>query len=98
MTESQPVHERIPSAEVGHGPFRDEADVLVDRAAQHDDISKTQSSSNAAVEVSAEHVSELLYESGYTWDPRSYPQGVEYYPAYPDSSQNTITPSQETRE
>jgi hypothetical protein len=36
----------------------------------------------------------LLYEPGYTFDPRSSPQGVEYKPAYPDSVEPTTTPAQ----
>jgi hypothetical protein len=81
--ESGPPHNPIERVEELHGPFRDEAEVMVDHAAQQDDISKTQSSGNAAVEVSADHVSALLYEPGYIWDPRSSPQGVEYYPESP---------------
>lgn len=93
--EIRPDHDHTQSVEVTHGPFRDEAEVVVDHAAQYDDISRTQSHSNAAVEVSAEHVSGLLYEPGYISDPRSSPQGVEYYPAYPDSAQKYIAPTQE---
>ncbi len=78
-------------AEERLGPFRDEADVMTDRVAQHDDISTTQSSSAGTVHVSAEHVSNLLYQPGYIWDPRSSPQGVDYYPAYPDSSEDETT-------
>lgn len=85
MTANQEPQHLTDHAESLHGPFRDEAEVVVDPAAQRDDISKTQLRSNAAAEVSAAHVSDLLYESGYIWDPRSSPRGVEYYPEYPDS-------------
>ncbi len=89
--ESGPPHTPKDRVDKLHGPFRDETEVMVDHAAQQDDISRTQSSGTAAVEVSADHVSELLYEPGYIWDPRSSPQGVEYYPEYPDSRQKGTT-------
>lgn len=90
--ESGPPHNPTDRVDELHGPFRDEAEVMVDHAAQQDDISKTQSRGNAAVEVSADHVSDLLYEPGYIWDPRSSLQGVEYYPEYPDSRAKHTTP------
>ncbi len=92
--ESGPPHNPIERVDDLHGPFRDEREVMVDHAAQQDDISKTQSSGTAAVEVGAEHVSNLLYEPGYIWDPRSSPQGVEYYPEYPDSRAKNTTAEQ----
>lgn len=95
MAEPRPFHDARDRVEDLHGPFRDEAEVMIDHAAQQDDISRTQAGSTAAVEVSAEHVSDLLYEPGYIWDPRSSPQGVEYYPAYPDSLGKGIAPTQE---
>jgi hypothetical protein len=96
MVENTPPHDPTDPDrdEVRYGPFRDETEVVVDPVAQHDDIAKTQSSSDAAAKVSAEHVSELLYEPGYIFDPRSSPQGVEYQPAYPDSVEPTTTPAQ----
>lgn len=84
MTDNQPTHDRVDRVQELHGPFRDEADVVIDHAAQHDDISKTQLSGNAAVEVSAEHVSELLYETRDVWDPRESPGYNAYSPASPD--------------
>ncbi len=92
--ESGPPHNPIQHVEDLHGPFRDETEVLVDHAAQQDDISKTQSSGNAAVEVSADHVSELLYEPGYIWEPQSSPHGMEYYPESPDSGEHHTTAEQ----
>lgn len=94
MMENGPPYSAAKRVEELRGPFHNEADVMVDHAAQHDDISKTQSRSNAATEVSAQHVSDLLYEPGYIWDPRSSPQGVEYYPEYPDSSEDKTTAAQ----
>ncbi|MGZ6392321.1 MAG: hypothetical protein ACXWQZ_24030 [Ktedonobacterales bacterium] len=94
MVENTPPHDPTDLEDEFHGPFRDETDVMADPVAQHDDISKTQSSSDAAAEVSAEHVSELLYQPGYIFDPRSSPRGVEYNPAYPDSVEPDTTPAQ----
>ena len=92
--ESEPAREPANLAKERPSPFRDEADVLTDHVAQHDDISTTQSSSTGTAHVSAEHVSNLLYQPGYIWDPRSSPQGVDYYPAYPDSSEDETTTAQ----
>lgn len=96
MMEHTPPREPTDTDREGapYGPFRDESEVVVDRVAQHDDIFMTQSSSDAAAEVSAEHVSELLYEPGYSFDPRSSPRGIEYNPAYPDSGEPDTTPAQ----
>ncbi len=89
--ESGPPHNPRERVDDLHGPFRDETEVMVDHAAQQDDISKTQSSGNAAVEVGADHVSDLLYEPGYIWDARSSPQGVEYYPESAGSREQKTT-------
>ena len=89
--ENRPPRYPAKRADEPHSPFRYEAEVMVDRVAQHDDITKTQVRADGAADVSAEHVSELLYDPGYVWDPRPFPRGVEYYPAYPDSKSDVTT-------
>src|SRR5262245_49623659 len=74
--------------EQDRGPFADEAAVVWDRVAQHDDVSKTQSSGDAATKVSAEHVTHLQYRQRYIFDARSSPHGAEYYPESLDSQEN----------
>lgn len=89
--ENRPPHYPEKRADEPHSPFRYEAEVMVDRVAQQDDITKTQVEADGAADVSAEHVSELLYEPGYVWDPRLSPGYAEYYPSYPDSSRDVTS-------
>lgn len=68
-------------------PFQHEHDVIHDPVSQRDEISEAQSDAESAAKLSGKHFSELLYTPDYIYDPRSSPQGVDYYPQYPDSKE-----------
>jgi hypothetical protein len=61
-------------------PFIDEERLLADPNAIHDDQSRVATRSVETAAVAAEHTRNLLYESGYIFDPRSGPYGARYYP------------------
>jgi len=93
MTQNVPPPETLHDTtdrelEQSRGPFRDEAEVVWDRVATHDDLSKAQSSGDAAAKVSAEHVTHLQYRGRSIFDARSSPHGAQYYPDSLDSLEN----------
>ena len=80
MTDEIPNHNST-LADLDRGsPFEEQARVMFDPTASHDDVSRVQTRADMAAEVSGEHVQSLLYEPGYIFDPRSSPRGALYYP------------------
>ena len=55
--------------------------MMDDPAMNHDDISLAQTDARAAARLSGAHEENLLYQSGYIFDPRSGGQGALYYPS-----------------
>ncbi len=80
MSDKSPQRESTGSEIEQRTPFQDEAQLLSDPNALHDDISRVTTQADEAAEVASEHTRNLLYDPGYIYDPRSSPHGARYYP------------------
>ncbi len=65
MADEQRISGASGGEEREQSPFAFEKDVVTDTVAQRDEISKAQTSGEAAAQLSATHTLGLLYEPGY---------------------------------